>query len=82
MALDLDIRCFGRNHVEVARDMGNLGVFLMGLERYADADPLLRRSHKLLRASLGKDHEMTKTAQMVLEVLNRNRTLFRLKLRG
>ena len=46
----------GPDHPDVAQGLGNLGVFYEKRGRYADAEPLFKRSLAIDEKVLGPDH--------------------------
>lgn len=55
-ALALDRARYGSRHPEVAKDLSNLGVFLMGVGRPEDAEHAAREALGIRRETLPEDH--------------------------
>lgn len=59
-------KALGEDHLEVANSLASLGVTYCRLQRYAEAEPLLRRSLRILTARYGPDHRITKAVAAYL----------------
>jgi tetratricopeptide (TPR) repeat protein len=55
-ALDIDEKCYGKEHPNVARDFNNLAALLKDTNRLAEAEPMMRRALDIDEKTYGKEH--------------------------
>jgi tetratricopeptide (TPR) repeat protein len=67
--LDLDIKLFGTNHIELAADYTNLAGLLHATGRLQEAEPLMHEALTIFEQVLGPHHPRTQSARRDLENL-------------
>ena len=55
-ALAINEASFGKDHPDIAKNLGNLAHLLQATNRLSEAEPLMRRALAINEASFGKDH--------------------------
>lgn len=64
--LSIDERCYGQNHLEVARDLLSLGSLTLAQGDYAEAESYMRRCIDLRQHQLGPNNAEVLAAQDIL----------------
>jgi hypothetical protein len=75
-ALAIDEARLGADHPSVARDLNNLALLLRGMNRLAEAEPLVVRALRICCDSLGPDHPtaqgVARNLGLILQALGRS----------